>query len=177
LNKRKVRLQKIKKLNFVKIQFNHNRSLVTHPEQFSCMWEEVQVLCFFRAEILPIKIIFICPNCTSKPHKYLIYNDMSLFLLVHGIMPHSTTIAMLNWNHSQSSVISIVYYSWKWFLNGAKFENITLTKRLRNFNIFPTVYHFLCSDKLFRSNCKKKCMQNWEIQKSKSPIFKTALKW
>jgi hypothetical protein len=30
-----------------------------------------------------------------------------------------------------------------------------LTKRLRNFNIFQTVYHFLCSDKLFRSNCKK----------------------
>jgi hypothetical protein len=47
LNKRKVRLQEIKRLNFVKIQFDHNRSSVTHPKQFSCMWEAVEVLCFF----------------------------------------------------------------------------------------------------------------------------------
>jgi hypothetical protein len=97
LNKRTVWLQQIKNLNFIKIQFNHNTSSVTHPEQFNCMWEAVQVLCFFWAEILPIKIISICPDCTSKPHKYLIYNDMSLLSLLHGIMPHSTTIAMLNW--------------------------------------------------------------------------------
>jgi hypothetical protein len=47
LNKRKVRLQEIKKLNFVNIQFNHKINSVTHPEQFSYMWEAVQVLCFF----------------------------------------------------------------------------------------------------------------------------------
>jgi hypothetical protein len=32
-------------------------------------------------------------------------------------------------------VILIVYYSLKWFINRAKFENITLTKKLCNFNI------------------------------------------
>jgi hypothetical protein len=42
---------------------------------------------FFRAEILPIKIISIHLGCTSKPYKYLIYNDMSLLSLVHGVMP------------------------------------------------------------------------------------------
>jgi hypothetical protein len=146
LNKRKVRLQEIKKLNFVNIQFNHKISSVTHPEQFSCMWEAVQVLCFFRAEILPIKIVSICPGCTSKPHKYLIYNDMSLLSLIHGVMPHSTTIAMPNSNRSHMGVIPTIYYSWKWFLNLAKFGNITLTKKLRNFNIFRTVYHLLHSD-------------------------------
>jgi hypothetical protein len=102
LNKRKVRLQEIKKLNFVKIQFNHNRSSVTHPEQFSCIWEAVQVLCFFWAEILPIKIISICPSCTSKLHKYLIYNDMSLFSFVSGIMP------TLN-HHSHAKFKSLAY--------------------------------------------------------------------
>jgi hypothetical protein len=47
LNKRKVQLQEIKKLNFINIQFNHKISSVTHPEQFNRMWETVQVLCFF----------------------------------------------------------------------------------------------------------------------------------
>jgi hypothetical protein len=88
---------------------------------------------FFRAEILVIKIVSICPGCTSKPHKYLIYNDISLLSLVHGAMRHSTTIAMLNWNRSHIGVVSIVYDSWKWFLNRAKFENITLTKKFAQF--------------------------------------------
>jgi hypothetical protein len=47
LNKRKVRLQQIKKLNFVEIQFNHNRSSATHSEHFSCMSKAVQVFYFF----------------------------------------------------------------------------------------------------------------------------------
>jgi hypothetical protein len=102
LNKRKVRLQEIKKLNFVNIQFNHKISSVTHPEQFNRMWEAVQVLCFFRAEILPIKIVSICPGCTSKPHKYFIYNDMSLLSLVHGVMPP------LN-HHSHAKFKSLAY--------------------------------------------------------------------
>jgi hypothetical protein len=102
LNKRKVRLQEIKKLIFVKIQFNHNRISVTHPEQFNRMWEVVQVLCFFLAEIRPIKIVSIYPGCTSKPHKYLIYNDMSLISLVHGVMPP------LN-HHSHAKFKSLVY--------------------------------------------------------------------
>jgi hypothetical protein len=79
---------------------------------------------------------------------------MSLFSLVHGVMPHSTTIALPNSNRSHIGIVSIVYYSWKWFLNRAKFENITLTKKLRNLNIFRTVYHLLCSNKSFRSNYK-----------------------
>jgi hypothetical protein len=141
LNKREVRLQRIKKLNFVNFQFNNNRSSVTHPEQFSCMWEAVQVFYFFRAEIQVIITIFICPSCTIKPYKYLIYNYMSLLSLVYGIMPHSTTIAMLNWNRSHIGVVFIVY-----FLNRAKFENITLKKKLCNLNIIQTVYYLLHTD-------------------------------
>jgi hypothetical protein len=60
-NKRKVRSQEIKKLNFVNIQFNHIISSITHPKQFNRMWEAVQVFCFFRAEILPIKSFLYVP--------------------------------------------------------------------------------------------------------------------
>jgi hypothetical protein len=68
--------------------------------------------------------------------------------------PHSTIIVMSNSNRSHMGVIPIVYYFWKWFLNRVKFENITLTKKLRNLNIFQTVYHLLHSDLSFWNNCK-----------------------
>jgi hypothetical protein len=80
--------------------------------------------------------------------------------------PHSTTIAMPNSNRSHMGVILIIYYSWKWFLNLEQFGNITLTKKLRNFNIFQTVYHLLHSDWSFRSNCKNSLCK---IEKSRNP--------
>jgi hypothetical protein len=108
LNKREVQLQQTKKLFVVKVPFEQNRSSATHSKKFNCMWEAVQVLCFFRGEILPIKIIFISHSCTSKPHRSLIYNYMSLLSLIHDAMPHSTTIAMPNSNRSHISLVSNV---------------------------------------------------------------------
>jgi hypothetical protein len=91
-----------------------------------------------------------------------------IWVYFHSYMtscPHSTTIAMPNSNRSHMGVVPIVYYSWKWFLNRVKFENITLTKKLRNLNIFQMVYHLLYSDLLFRSNCKNSACK---IKKSKN---------
>jgi hypothetical protein len=61
LNKRKVRLQEIKKLNFVNIQVDHKISSVTHPEQFSYIWEAVQVLFFSERKFYPLKSFLYIP--------------------------------------------------------------------------------------------------------------------
>jgi hypothetical protein len=90
------------------------------------------------------------------------------FLTYMVSCPHSTSIAMPNSNRSHMSVVFIVYYSWKWFRNHEKFENITLTKKLRNFNIFQTVYHLLYSDLSFRNNYKQCACK---IEKSGNPNY------
>jgi hypothetical protein len=92
-----------------------------------------------------------------------------IWVYFHSYMascPHSTTIDMPNSNRSHMSIISVVYYSWKWLLNRVKFKNITLTKNLRNLNIFQMLYHLLHSDLSFRSNCKNSACK---IEKSGNP--------
>jgi hypothetical protein len=91
---------------------------------------------------------------------------MSLLSLAHGIMPHSTTIAMPNSSCSHIGVVSIVHYSSKVFLNHAMFENMILMENLCNFNIFQMVYNLLHSDNSFRNNCENTLC---EIEKSRNP--------
>jgi hypothetical protein len=96
LNKRKVRLQQIKKLNLSKFNLIITEVQLHIPRSSTACEKQFKYSVFFQAEILLIKTVSICPSCTSKPHKYLIYNDMSLLSFIHCVMPHSTTIAMLN---------------------------------------------------------------------------------
>jgi hypothetical protein len=72
---------------------------------------------------------------------------MSLLSLIHDVMPP------LNY-HSHAKFKSLAYGRRSYCLLFLKFENITLTKKLRNLNIFQMVYHLLHSDLSFRSNCK-----------------------
>jgi hypothetical protein len=102
LNKRKVRLQEIKKLNFSKFNLIITEVQLNIPSSSAACEKQFKYSVFFRADILPIKIVSICPSCTSKPHKYLIYNDMSLLSLVHSVMPPIN-------HHSHAKFKSLTY--------------------------------------------------------------------
>jgi hypothetical protein len=101
---------------------------------------------FSERKSYPLKSFLYVPVAQVN-HINISYTMIRVYFhLYMASCPHSTTIAMPNSNRSHVGVIPIVYYSWKWFLNLVKFENITLTKKMRNLNIFQTVYHLLHSD-------------------------------
>jgi hypothetical protein len=134
-------------LILIEVQLHMPSSSTACEKQFKCY-------VFFRAKILPIKIVSLYLGCASKSHKYLTYNDMSLLSLVHGVMPP------LN-HHSHTKFKSLAYGRRSYCLLLLKIipKPCIIWKHhleifLRNLNIFQMVYHLLHSDLSFRNNCK-----------------------
>jgi hypothetical protein len=118
-------------------------------QKFSYPSQEVQLhvrssssTLFFPSGNPTIKIVSICPGFTSKPHKYLIYNDMSLLSLVHGVMPP------LN-HHSHAKFKSLAYGRHSYCLlflkmipKSCKFWKYHLDKKVSQFWYLPNSISF-----------------------------------
>jgi hypothetical protein len=116
----------LSKFNLIitEVQLHIQSSSTACEKQFTCS-------VFFRAEILPIKIVSIYPVCTSKPYKYLIYNDMSLLSLVshrkfkslaYGrrfnciLFLKRISKSCIIWKHHLNKKSCAIWISFKWYI-------------------------------------------------------------